>query len=177
MSIQKLVLRGTGKISLHERFTQLKFEGASSDWEMSNGVEGVRGGGVGRHGQGASKSYPRDTSPPFNYLKREQNRPSSLQLYSARERSEDREGRLVSRVFDRKPQFGPSATIAAATRLKRRSIQQRLGVRARLTLPRHRMEMGGGVRWGSTGSLNSNGEGGTFRLDYLLKEYMLYLNL
>ena len=155
MSIQKIVLKGTGKISLHERFTQLKFEGTNSDWDSgSNGVGGLRGGGVGRHGQGASRSYPRAQSPQYNMLQR---RPSSV-LYSPRERSEHRG---VRSGFGRKPQFGPSASIVAAARLKKRSIQQRLGVRARLTLPRYRL--GGGARWDSTGSLNSNGSGTQYR--------------
>jgi len=160
MSIQKIVLKGTGKISLHERFTQLKFEGTNSDWEngVGSGVEALRGGGVGRHGQGASRSYPRDPSPQYNYLQRKPNRPSSV-LYSPRERSEERG---VSNGIGRKPQFGPSASIVAAARLKRKSIHQRLGIRARLSLPRFRLGVGGGDRWGSTSSLNSNGSG-TFR--------------
>ena len=44
MSIQKIVLKGTGKISLHERFTQLKFEGTHSDWE--GGSAGVGAGSI-----------------------------------------------------------------------------------------------------------------------------------
>ena len=163
MSIQKIVLKGTGKISLHERFTQLKFEGTHSDWEGgSAGVGAVRGGGVGRHGQGASRSYPRDPSPQYNYLQRKQSRPTSV-LYSPREKSEERS---LRNGLERKPQFGPSATIVAAARLKKRSIQQRLGVRARLSLPRFRMGMGGGASWGSTGSLNSTGSG-TYRWEEL----------
>ena len=164
MSIQKIVLKGTGKISLHERFTQLKFEGTHSDWEGGSGAGALRGGGVGRHGQGASRSYPRDPSPQYNYLQRKQSRPTSV-LYNPREKSEERG---LRNELERKPQFGPSATIVAAARLKRRSIHQRLGVRARLTLPRFRMGMGmgGGASWGSTGSLNSTGSG-TYRWEEL----------
>ena len=162
MSIQKIVLKGTGKISLHERFTQLKFEGTHSDWDGgSGGVGSLRGGGGGRHGQGASRSYPRAQSPQYNMLQR---KPNSV-LYSARERSEERGLRSG---FGRKPQFGPSATIVAAARLKKRSIQQRLGVRARLSLPRYRVGLGGGARWGSTGSLNSNGSGTQYRYTSVL---------
>ena len=70
----------------------------------SGGVGSLRGGGVGRHGQGASRSYPRAQSPQYNMLQR---KPNSV-LYSASERSEERGLRSG---FGRKPQFGPSATM------------------------------------------------------------------
>ena len=157
MALQKIVLKGTGKISLHERFTQLKFEGPHSVLEGGSEAAPVRDGGVSRYSQGASRSYPRSTSPQYNFSVK---RPSSL-LYSARERSVERN---VRNGIDRKPLFGPSSTMIAAARIKRKSIHQRLGVRARLSLPRYRMSLGGGSRWGSTGSLSSNSIG-SFRLE------------
>ena len=54
--------------------------------------------------------------------------------------------RLESRV-------GPSSAMVAAARLKKRSIKQRLGIRARLSLP------AGRAGWGSQDSLDSLGAG------------------
>ena len=84
-------------------------------------------------------------------------RPTSMPHMSQqyRERSVDRE-RLLYR---------PSAAVSAARNLKRKSIQQRLGVKARLTMPVYRPGaglqsnnrlLGGARRWGSTESVNSN---------------------
>ena len=153
MSIQKIVLKGTGKISLHERFTQLKFEG-SHDWETNNVDTGLRRGGVDRYAQGSSRSYSRESSSLYTNLQQSNNRPSSL-LYSARDRSVQRS---IGTSLEKKP-FGPSSTILAATRIKRKSILQRFGVKARLSMSRSRFNFTNRNRWGSTGSLNSSGTG------------------
>ena len=142
----KLVLKGTAKISLHERFTQLsKFqvtEDNHQDYDRGHdrGGQSLGGGGVSRYGRGASASYPRDLSPQI-----QRPRPSSLPFNMDRERL-----------------WRPSAAVTAAAKLKRKSIQQRLGVKARLTMPRYRP---GQARWGSTDSINSNNMGSRSVLD------------
>ena len=119
MNINKLVLKGTGKISLHERFTQLsKFQvpavkvGVSegewdSDYVRGSGAGGVTRAGVGRYGRGATRELSPEQQPHVTRV-----RPSSVPV--ARERSVDR------------PLYrpGPSAAVAAAAKLKRRSIHQ-----------------------------------------------------
>lgn len=118
MNINKLVLKGTGKISLHERFTQLsKFQvpavkvGVSDEWDndyvRGSGAGGVTRAGVGRYGRGATRELSPEQQPHVTRV-----RPSSVPV--ARERSMDR------------PLYrpGPSAAVTAAAKLKRRSIHQ-----------------------------------------------------
>ena len=158
----KLVLKGTAKISLHERFTQLsKFqvtEDNHHDYDRGHdrGGQSLGGGGVSRYGRGASASYPRDLSPQI-----QRPRPSSLPFNMDRER-------LLYR---------PSAAVTAAAKLKRKSIQQRLGVKARLTMPRYRPGAGlGQARWGSTDSINSNNMGSRSVLDIsLFGNYTIFI--
>ena len=60
--------------------------------------------------------------------------------------------------------YRPSAAVTAAAKIKRKSIHQRLGVRARLSLPSYTpYRPGGGIgarlgvrRWASTDSLADN---------------------
>ena len=158
----KLVLKGTAKISLHERFTQLSKFQVTEDHhqDYDRGHDRQVGGGVSRYGRGASAQYPRDLSPEI-----QRPRPSSVPYNSVTSRTEDRD-RLLYR---------PSATMQAAAKLKRRSIQQRLGVKARLTMPRYRPGGGlghrlGQARWGSTDSINSNNMAN--RLVYLIWNYL-----
>ena len=145
----KLSLKGTSKITLHERFTQLSkihVPPVSDTWDSDISDHVPRGSGVSRYGRGASEgllrrpNIGRQTSPTII-------RPTSMPTY--RERSVDTERML----------YRPSAAVMAANKLKRRSIQQRLGVKARLSLPRYRpgagLMWGGGRRWGSTESLNN----------------------
>ena len=127
MNINKLVLKGTGKISLHERFTQLsKFQvpavkvGVSegewdSDYVRGSGAGGVTRAGVGRYGRGATRELSPEQQQHVTRV-----RPSSVPV--ARERSVDR------------PLYrpGPSAAVAAAAKLKRRSIHQ---VRRKTKIP------------------------------------------
>ena len=162
----KLVLKGTAKISLHERFTQLsKFqvtEDNHHDYDRGHdrGGQSLGGGGVSRYGRGASASYPRDLSPQIQ----RQARPSSLPFNMDRERL-----------------WRPSAAVTAAAKLKRKSIQQRLGVKARLTMPRYRPGAGlghrlGQARWGSTDSINSNNMGSRLVLDIsLFGNYTIFM--
>ena len=74
MNINKLVLKGTGKISLHERFTQLsKFQvpavkvGVSDEWDndyvRGSGAGGVTRAGVGRYGRGATRGLSPEQPP------------------------------------------------------------------------------------------------------------------
>ena len=78
----------------------------------------------------------------------------------------------------RRDMWLPSPSVAAAARIKKKSIQQRLGVKARLSLPRRGW---GGLRgWDSEDSLNSSeiNEGRSvmliFKKDFLRKR-SLYL--
>merc|ERR1719309_109467 len=82
-------------------------------------------------GYHSSRRHPEERSigNPASRLQRQTEEPSAI-------------GMALRRLNDR------TATIAAATRLKNRSIRQRLGVRARLSLP-HRN--GGGYQNGSSG--------------------------
>jgi len=177
MNLNKLVLKGTGKISLHDRFTQLskiQVNPKTSDWgDHEDGYSEPMGNGVSRYGRGASEGVLRRPKAAFasnGYSKyapqprqpsptiiRPAPRPTSMPHMSQqyRERSVDRE-RLLYR---------PSAAVSAARNLKRKSIQQRLGVKARLTMPVYRPGaglqsnnrlLGGARRWGSTESVNSN---------------------
>ena len=140
MNINKIVLKGSSKMSLHERFTQLsKFQPAHLESEVEVGVRvgrGGGGGGVSRYSRGVSQPFSRDLSPP-RLGSRLASRPSSVP-YSPRARRD---------------LWGPSPSVTAAARIKRKSIQQRLGVKARLSLPRRAW---GGLRgWDSEDSLNS----------------------
>ena len=137
----KLVLKGTSKISLHERFTQLsKFQvkdESNGGYHREPEVSFV-GTGVSRYGRGASANYTRDLSPQMPSLRR----PRSVPSY--REPSVETDRML----------YRPSAAVMAANKIKKRSIHQRLGVRARLSMPRYRP--GAGMRsWGSEDSVNS----------------------
>ena len=135
MNINKIVLKGSSKMSLHERFTQLsKFQPAHLEPEVEVGVRvgrGGGGGGVSRYSRGVSQPLGRDLSPVRLGSRLGARRPSSVP-YSPR---------------PRRDLWGPSPSVTAAARLKRRSIQQRLGVKARLSLPRS--------GWDSEESLNS----------------------
>ena len=78
----------------------------------------------------------------------------------------------------RRDMWLPSPAVTAAARIKKKSIQQRLGVKARLSLPRRGW---GGLRgWDSEDSLNSSeiNEGRSvmliFKKDFLRKR-SLYL--
>ena len=157
MNISKLVIKGTAKISLHERFTQLKkFQvSSSSDWDpdyvRGSGGGGVTKAGISRYGRGASANYHRDPSPEVR-MNPTLRLPASVPWTPGhRERSVEAE-RLLYR---------PSAAVTAAAKIKRKSIHQRLGVRARLSMP---YRPGGGIgarlgvrRWASTDSLEDEG--------------------
>ena len=160
MNISKLVIKGTAKISLHERFTQLKkFQvSSSSDWDpdyvRGSGGGGVTKAGISRYGRGASANYHRDPSPEVR-MNPTLRLPASVPWTPGhRERSVEAE-RLLYR---------PSAAVTAAAKIKRKSIHQRLGVRARLSLPSYTpYRPGGGIgarlgvrRWASTDSLADN---------------------
>ena len=98
-------MKGTSKLTLHERFTQLsKIQGTNTDHEAELSVRTVTGGS-GRLRRGTSSERP--TRLPYS-----------------------------PRTVERDQQFGPSPAVTAAARIKRRSIRQRLGVKARLSLPR-----------------------------------------
>jgi len=171
MNLNKLVLKGTGKISLHARFTQLsKIQVNPKTSDYGDNDDGFNsepiGMGVSRYGRGASEGVLRRPKAAFSsngYSKyapqqrqpsptiiRQAPRPNSMpNMQPYRERSVDRE-RLLYR---------PSAAVSAARNLKRKSIQQRLGVKARLTMPVYRPGgglSGGARRWGSTESLSNN---------------------
>ena len=137
MNINKIVLKGSSKMSLHERFTQLsKFQPAHLEPEVEFGVRGG-GGGVSRYSRGVSQPLSRDLSPARLGSRLGARRPTSVP-YSPR---------------PRRDLWGPSPSVTAAARIKKRSIQQRLGVKARLSLPRRGW---GGLRgWDSEESLNS----------------------
>ena len=146
----KLVLKGTGKISLHERFTQLSKIQVPSEpaWNGHSREPEVTfigsSSGVSRYGRGSSTSFSRDLSPQLPSLRR----PRSVPTTQTRDTSVQPEQRL----------YRPSAAVTAARHLKRRSIHQRLGVRARLSLPRY--TPGAGLRsWGSEDSVISNNAG------------------
>ena len=160
MNISKLVIKGTAKISLHERFTQLsKFQvSSSSEWDpdyvRGSGGGGVTKAGISRYGRAASANYHRDPSPEVR-MNPTLRRPASVPWTPGhRERSVEAE-RLLYR---------PSAAVTAAAKIKRKSIHQRLGVRARLSLPSYTpYRPGGGIgarlgvrRWASTDSLADN---------------------
>ena len=105
MNIPRIVLKGTSKLTLHERFTQLsKIQGPNTDHDAELSVRTVTGVS-GRLRRGASSERP--TRLPYS-----------------------------PRKAERDLQFGPSPAVSAAARIKRRSIRQRLGVKARLSLPR-----------------------------------------
>ena len=119
MNIPRIVPKGTSKISLHERFTQLsKSQVPHLDDDTEVSVTGLspRGGGVGRYGRGSSAARP--TRLPYS-----------------------------PRMAEREQQYGPSPAMTAAAKIKKRSIRQRLGVKARLSLPTR--------NWGSEESLYS----------------------
>ena len=159
MNINKLVIKGTAKISLHERFTQLsKLQVSSSaEWDSSDYVRGSGGGGVtkagiARHGRGASANYHREPSPEvkMNPLRRPASVPWTPPRPKQREQSVEAERML----------YRPSAAVTAAAKIKRKSIHQRLGVRARLSMPPYRPRPGGGIgarlgvrRWASSDSV------------------------
>ena len=162
MNISKLVIKGTAKISLHERFTQLsKFQVSSSaDWDpdyvRGSGGGGVTKAGISRYGQGASTNY-REPSPEVR-MNPALRRPASMPSYRERSVEAERMDRMLYR---------PSAAVTAAAKIKRKSIHQRLGVRARLSMPSYTPYMpyrpGGGIgarlgvrRWASTDSLADN---------------------
>ena len=130
-------------MSLHERFTQLsKFQPSHSEPEVEVGLRGrVGGGGISRYSRGASQPFTRDLSPA-RLGSRLAARPSSVP-YSPRVRRDMGWGL-------------PSPSVTAAARIKRKSIQQRLGVKARLSLP----SRGWGVLrgWDSEDSLNSGAD-------------------
>ena len=106
MNIPRIVLKGTSKITLHERFTQLnKFQGNNIDHHTELSVRTVNGGGRLRGREASSERPERPTRLPYSPRKAERD------------------------------QFGPSPAVSAAAKIKRRSIRQRLGVKARLTLP------------------------------------------
>ena len=141
MNIHKIVLKGSSKMSLHERFTQLnRFQPCHTEPEVEVGLRGSGGGGGGgisRYSRGASQPFTRDLSPA-RLGSRLAARPSSVP-YSPRAR--------------RDLWAHPSPSVTAAARIKKKSIQQRLGVKARLSLPRRGW---GGLRgWDSEESLNS----------------------
>ena len=157
MNISKLVIKGTAKISLHERFTQLsKFQvSSSSEWDpdyvRGSGGGGVTKAGISRYGRGASTNYNRDPSPEVR-MNPALRRPASMPSYRERSVEAERMDRMLYR---------PSAAVTAAAKIKRKSIHQRLGVRARLSLPSYTpYRPGGGIgarlgvrRWASTDSL------------------------
>ena len=138
------------RVRSEEHTSELQSDVCSSD--LTNGGYHHRepevsfvGTGVSRYGHGASANYTRDLSPQMPSLRR----PRSVPSY--REPSVETDRML----------YRPSATVMAANRIKKRSIHQRLGVRARLSMPRYRA--GAGLRsWGSSDSVNS-GVGGARR--------------
>ena len=143
MNIHKIVLKGSSKMSLHERFTQLnKFKPSPSEPEVEAGfrgrVGGGGGGGISRYSRGATQPFTRELSPA-RLSSRLAARPSSVP-YSPRVRRDMGWGL-------------PSPAVTAAARIKRKSIQQRLGVKARLSLPSRGWRVLRG--WDSEDSLNS----------------------
>ena len=117
MNINKIVLKGTSKMSLHERFTQLsKFQPTHLEPEVEFDVRGGGGGGggVSRYSRGVSQPLGRDLSPARLGSRLGARRPSSVP-YSPRGRRDLGWGQ-------------PSPAVSAAARIKRKSIQQRLGV-------------------------------------------------
>ena len=103
MNIPRIVPKGTSKISLHERFTQLsKSQVTHLDDDPEESVTGLspRGGGVGRYGRGSSAARP--TRLPYS-----------------------------PRMAEREQQYGPSPAMTAAAKIKKRSIRQMTRIRNR----------------------------------------------
>ena len=144
LNIHKIVLKGSSKMSLHERFTQLsKFQPTHSEPEVEVGVRlgGGGGGGISRYSRGATQPFSRDLSPA-RLRSRLAGRPSSVP-YSPRGRRDLGWGQ-------------PSPAVSAAARIKRKSIFQRLGVKARLSV---KSRLGLPMRgWDSEDSLNSSSD-------------------
>jgi len=142
MSINKVVLKGTGRMSLHERFTQLKFDQKSVQQQQP--VQQIaRVQSAPRVQPRAHQSVPR----PYEYKQRVRSRTPDMPRYDPRRQrsispAPARFKRSISPArFSRSPavrnQSAPtrnpygvrSSTVLAANRIRKKSVYLRLGVR------------------------------------------------
>ncbi|XP_023343186.1 chromatin target of PRMT1 protein isoform X2 [Eurytemora carolleeae] len=126
MSVNKLVLKGTGKMSLHERFTQLSSQIVKQ--EIKPQPQFTRQSQISRQtSHSTMRSYEYSPSTP-------RSRTPDQPRYAPRRRSESPVGRMSRpRNQPLRSPYGvsvrPSSTVLAANRIKKKSVYLRLGVR------------------------------------------------
>eukprot|EP00088_Acartia_fossae_P006666 TRINITY_DN13077_c0_g1_i1.p1 TRINITY_DN13077_c0_g1~~TRINITY_DN13077_c0_g1_i1.p1 ORF type:complete len:316 (+),score=90.49 TRINITY_DN13077_c0_g1_i1:111-1058(+) len=179
-SINKIVLKGTGRMSLHERFTKLKFDGS-----------GGRGGSGMAHHNPRPLSPPRPIkiedddyrppappnrsnfrsgqgySPPPGRVSRPRARTPDQPRYSARRMRSmspmTRMRRAISPDNRRSRRDDPKPNIFSTNRVQKKSVYLRLGVRPRNSNLADRMSSGIPV-WSQSRQSNWRGGGGGFRM-------------
>jgi len=177
MSIHKVVLKGTGKISLHERFTQLKFEQKPVPQQAAPPPSRSYGQSQSAlRGYGGAKPRSRTPDQPRYSAARRRSESPPVSRFNSRApaqrlQQQQQQLRNQSSMYSRK---SSSSTMLAANRIKKKSVYLRLGVRPGqrfapkipvweepYTPPRQSYGMSRSAsmnslsRWNSQGSLNS----------------------
>jgi len=128
MSFTKLVLKGTGRMSLHERFTQLKFDQKSQTTQAA--ARDTLRAPQPRTSHSASRSYEYSSTsmrsrtpdmPRYSASRRRSMSPATVQRRPPSVRNQS--------VPNRNPYSSKSSTLLAANRIKKKSVYLRLGVR------------------------------------------------